>query len=455
MGEDQKNIYIRVKIGMVEILDKEQQYSPDIDLLFYFEPSADELESIRCVNKKLRYKNLHTLDDGTWPFWTPHFDFNAEVGEALVTDESYWIKDGIVYGRKNIIPKLQKRMDQTTFPYDRQILDIELLSNNCHFKPWEKGNDCPKELKLNCDQWHIQGTLQSVADSWDLDRVRMKIERDRNEASSKASIFVYIHREHEYYTLNISVMIFIITFLQAWLPNFAYDESRYNFTLTLVLTQVTFRFVVQGLVPQLSYLMHLDKYILAGYSVLFVRFVLDFWLVTLNNVPLLDENFRCGPHLSTFLSSPGDLPTICLHDFQLTTALAAIWILGTIIFLILPAYMWRTSWNRLEKALEHEKTFDTLFFENGSLVSRSSKVPLAQWLGQHGQNHDEERFPTMLMGDSKNANSRGCKELRGWRIPNAGDERFSLLKAAKMDRSVVTDEESFETDVDSSVVFTV
>merc|ERR1719162_294416 len=117
-------------------------------------------------------------------------------------------------------------MNHTAFPYDRQILDVELLSNNCLFKNWEKNNDCPREIKLNVDKWHIQCELASLADAWDLNRIRLKIEDDEVELSSKASILLYIQREHEYYTFNISITLFLIIILQNWLPNFPYTSSR-------------------------------------------------------------------------------------------------------------------------------------------------------------------------------------------------------------------------------------
>merc|ERR1711862_8257 len=108
---------------------------------------------------------------------------------------------------------------------------------------------------------------------------------DEVELSSKAIILLYIQREHEYYTFNISITIFLIIILQNWLPNFPYNSTRYNFALTLVLTLITFRFVTQSLIPLTSYLKYLEKYILVAFALLMFRFCTDYLLILMYNTP--------------------------------------------------------------------------------------------------------------------------------------------------------------------------
>ena len=167
-------------------------------------------------------------------------------------------------------------------------------------------NDCPHKVKLFYDQQHIQGGLNSLADTWDLNRVRIKVKQsnlfDQNNSkgalslSSKANLFMYIQREPEYYTYNISLMLFFIVLLNCWIVNFPFDESQFDFALNLVLTQIAFRFVILALVPRTSYLIYLDKYMQIGFIFLVVQFIVDWGQILIFSIPSVQagDDFCCG-----------------------------------------------------------------------------------------------------------------------------------------------------------------
>eukprot|EP00546_Thalassionema_frauenfeldii_P009130 CAMPEP_0178920628 /NCGR_PEP_ID=MMETSP0786-20121207/15107_1 /TAXON_ID=186022 /ORGANISM="Thalassionema frauenfeldii, Strain CCMP 1798" /LENGTH=282 /DNA_ID=CAMNT_0020594709 /DNA_START=76 /DNA_END=922 /DNA_ORIENTATION=- len=280
-----REIHVRVKMGMVEMNDVHQHFCPDVDIFFYFKASPRDLRSIKENDKEgesyeddgCEFHSLRKTPFGIWPFWEPHFDFLSEVEPAFITDILIGSKETLSIGRKNILPKIQQRINHTSFPYDRQIIDVVLLSNNCIFKRWDIGNKCPNEQRLSYDEWHVQALLNSLADAWDLERIRIRVEADdkkeMNSMNSKATIFLYVQREYQYYMTNICVMLSLIVMLQTWMPNFPYDESRFDFALQLVLTQIAFRFVTQKLIPSNSYQMYLDWFMLAGFLVLFLRFI--------------------------------------------------------------------------------------------------------------------------------------------------------------------------------------
>jgi len=415
----QPTIHIRMKVGLVNINDIAQQYRPDVNVFFYFKP-IDGASSLQESSTKGKSSNKFEVIKEMDGFWRPKFDFLNEVDEPLVTDESYWInrQDGTVFGRVNMIPTLQKRMNHTAFPYDRQILDVELLSNNCLFKNWERSNDCPREIKLNVDKWHIQGELASLADAWDLNRIRLKIEDDEVELSSKASILLYIQREHEYYTFNISITLFLIIILQNWLPNFPYTSSRYNFALTLVLTLVAFRFVIQNLIPLTSYLKCIEKYMLVAFILLVFRFITDFLLILIHDMPSDPDFEHCGAEIFTFFGGDhSNLPLICVRDLQMTIFLTILWISSTIVFLI--PQIWRQRWESIEKSLVEEKLLETTFWEDGKMVNtkKETELTLSEWLHKHGGIHNEEleRLPSGKNG--LDSSSRNCREVRGWTLP--------------------------------------
>jgi len=508
----ERKVHIRVKLGMAEINDVRQQYRPDVDIFFYYKATPSDMKKIKRSfivdmkgkekkkeeKKKNRmlvstkstrvhdYKNIN-MDDNEWPMWTPHFDFESEVDQVLVTDESYWInmKTRLIFGRKNMVPNLQNRINHTAFPYDRQILHIDLLSNNCLFECWNMHNNCPKELKLFYERWHIQGELNALADAWDLVRVLIKIEKDVKAISSHATLLMYIQREPEYYTYNISIMLFLIVCLQNWILSFPFDESRFDFALNLVLTQIAYRFVVQGLVPRTSYQMYLDKFMLLGFVLLICRFIIDFWLTLSFEIPPAEmgDDFKCGwrtngfhrpLYISNKVCSPssyyysppssnennsssddGDSHPceICEWDLYITISLMIFWFIISIIFLI--PQMWRRSWEEIQDALIEERYLDTMVYEQRDGSKKNS--PELQKKGENGEelekwlenNRDpieiekpddikdykkemkkmvhkrEKKYLTICLDwiwkiccvcccGSKAAESRNCKELRGW-----------------------------------------
>jgi len=504
-----RRIYLRIKLGMIEINDVDQQYRPDVDIFFYYEATEEDKRQMGYSNKNTtnkkknrgRYFHNAMKKDGEWPFWTPHFDFNSEVEEALITDESYWIMSNsdadadadadaddttvFLFGRINMVPKLQNRINHTAFPYDRQILHVELLSNNCCFEHWNRDNDCPRELKLFYDQWHIQGELNSLADTWDLHCVRINIERsDSNNQinayaslSSKANLFMYIQREPEYYTYNISLMLFFIVSLQNWIINFPFDESRFEFALNLVLTQIAFRFVISAIVPRTSYLMYLDKYMQIGFVLLVLRFIIDWGLILAFPIPSVaaGDDFRCGWSVADGkLFDLRSMPSICVGDFYTTLVLFGFWTLGSIFFLF--PQNWRRGWSTVEDAVEEDKLLENTFYEKRRIEDNNTATDnqfcrrqlwsnrdqsIGRWLKENNTETKKKRkIPTLGFKESIKSTlynnncttsiekpfdiiecrdmffekkkksffsfksnkkeggiGRGCKELRGWTEP--------------------------------------
>jgi len=470
MKEDVKglrNVHIRIKLGMIMIDDVAQQYRPDVDIYFYYHANDDdkagpdwETKIANFSNFRGEYQNIDKNESGEWPVWVPHFDFGSEVEEAMITDESFWInREGVIFGRKNWIPKLQNRFNTTAFPFDRQILNIELLSNNCLFQQWSRHNDCPKQQSLFYDLWHIQGELDALADVWDLDRVRMNVNIDVDDVSSQANLLMYIARKPNYYAINISTMLFFIIFLQIYLPFFPYDESRFDFALQLVLTQVAYRFITQTMLPQTGYLMYLDKYMLAGFGILILRFFFDALLILCFEVPEAGpgDDFRCGWKLyrntiqkKLILSSWGSeeadncstateesstscadlpqLPTICKVDMIVTVCIIGAWVLLWTLFLI--PKLFQRSWKQVEESIEEEKLVDTLNFEYGEwIVPPPSELSLGAWLQKHSDRTSVEKLNDIIEDEKvplpksiNNTESRNTKEWRGWTEPPHTDD---------------------------------
>merc|ERR1712125_264475 len=95
-----------------------------------------------------------------------------------------------------------------------------------------------------------------------------------------------------YYIWNIVFVYFLIIFAHAGMIAYPYNETRFDFAMTLALTTVAFKFVTSTLVPKVSYLTYLDRYMLSGLAILGVRFIVDVCLQVFMTVPIGEEGAR-------------------------------------------------------------------------------------------------------------------------------------------------------------------
>lgn len=334
------DVHIRVKLGMVEIDDVNNNYRPDVDVFFYFKASSN----IRYKGSRREGARFENIEK---PSWVPNFDFENEVDEMLVIDECYWIDNdaGLVFGRRNMVPHLQERFDHHAFPFDRQVLDVKLLSDNCLFQSWKKDDgQCPLELRLQDERWQIQGELNALADSWNLKKVTMTINNDENALSSVAHLCTFLERRSKYYMLNIGLVLFLIILAQACMVIYPFNETRFTFTLQLLLVSVAFKFVTQSEIPKINYTMNLDRYIGLGMLVLFARLAVDTYLQATFEVPIGEDGYRgkCDANDEEI--------TICMLDVWATIILTGIWLVVSFYFLILGPCILRPRWKSLTLA---------------------------------------------------------------------------------------------------------
>eukprot|EP00547_Thalassionema_nitzschioides_P003712 CAMPEP_0194216362 /NCGR_PEP_ID=MMETSP0156-20130528/18840_1 /TAXON_ID=33649 /ORGANISM="Thalassionema nitzschioides, Strain L26-B" /LENGTH=138 /DNA_ID=CAMNT_0038945115 /DNA_START=664 /DNA_END=1077 /DNA_ORIENTATION=- len=120
----------------------------------------------------------------------------------------------------------------------------------------------------------------------------MTMHNDENALSSVAQVCIYLERKSKYYILNIGFVLFLINLAQACMIIYPYNETRFTFTLQLVLVSVAFKFVTQSEVPKTSYTMNLDRYMAIGLLILFTRLGVDTYLQATFEVPVGEEGHR-------------------------------------------------------------------------------------------------------------------------------------------------------------------
>lgn len=347
------NVHVCIKLGMVEIDDVAQQFKPDVNVFLYFKPvNSAMLESSISTQEKSVSENVRFINLDEHPSWTPNISFGNKVNETFVIDESYWIdtQTGLVFGRLNMIPHLQTRLDHQSFPFDRQLLNITLLSNNSLFQRWKKSHsDCPVGLRLKEENWQIECEIKTLADTWDLKDVDMEIKKEKNAQSSTAHITVYLQRDSKYYVINIGLVFFLIIMTQSCIFVFPYNETRFDFTITIALAGVALKFCTQSQVPKTNSLMSLDRYMVFGFLMLGMRFFVDACMLYFLDWPIGDGGYRGKCKIMD-----GRL-NICFFDGWITSILSGIWLLASFTYLALGKHILRPQWESLSSRINTKR----------------------------------------------------------------------------------------------------
>jgi hypothetical protein len=96
----------------------------------------------------------------------------------------------------------------------------------------------------------------------DTNNVILELASSRSQRHSKICFTTFVSRKPEYYFFNAYFLIFLITI--SALTIFSVDckmpQSRLQTTYTLLLTSVSFKWVINRQLPTISYLTSLDKY---------------------------------------------------------------------------------------------------------------------------------------------------------------------------------------------------
>mmetsp|Transcript_21173 Transcript_21173/g.34485 ORF Transcript_21173/g.34485 Transcript_21173/m.34485 type:complete len:389 (-) Transcript_21173:20-1186(-) len=339
---------VRFKVGVIDIDDVQQVFKPDVNIFFYYKLEGDKWIDKSNLRGGVRFENL--LEK---PLWVPNFDFSNEVEEPLITDESFWYdsKLDLVFGRINVIPTIQERFDHHKFPFDRQVLDIQLMSNNTELFAWKKARgEYPVELSLKRPEWLVQCELSSMADAWDLFDIQTQISNDPDALSSAVHFLIFLERSSAFYIWNIAFVHFLIISAQTCMFVFPFDESRFDFSMQLALTTVAFKFVTTTLVPKTAYLTSLDSYMLAGLLLLSFRFCGD----TLMQVHF-DLPTDSGSGYKAACENIKEEFTICEMDWYLTGFLTVAWTAISIVYMLFGGRLLRPDWELVNAESRHNE----------------------------------------------------------------------------------------------------
>ena len=210
--------------------------------------------------------------------WTPTFFF-ANMLEMNIVRENYSLNrsDGTVIAVICYVLKIKEILELSRFPFDRQVLKLDISSYRCHIEPWneEKYNREPSFVTPHVTSAGFYNAM------WTLERYDAEI---NNNLLSEHVLYVrlYASRNPRFYMINFGTVNFLIVVLSLTTTAVAHENyhDRASITLTLLLTGVAFKFVVTNYVPPTKYVTLLDQYMLLGLVILgvvaFENYVVSF-----------------------------------------------------------------------------------------------------------------------------------------------------------------------------------
>lgn len=240
----------------------------EVTLLLYLKWIAPELKAAveaSVPDDKGEYQNLN-VD------WTTEFDPKVKFVNAIEHEMEYektWVHhisergDPVVWKYQRYKGRFYHNMNLRKFPFDSQdlmvVIDTHLTTSECVLV---KRDDVPmsfsgKEFQL--PEWEFMKPMS-----------QSDVKQSPTPSAgvylrfSKFILNIPVRRRSGYYFYNVFGTALMLCFLQAigfCLPTTAI-EGRLGVMLTLVLTQLAFKFAIMDRLPRVHYLSTMDKYMM-------------------------------------------------------------------------------------------------------------------------------------------------------------------------------------------------
>ncbi|CAF1090090.1 unnamed protein product [Rotaria sp. Silwood1] len=299
LPQDKTNIrMIRIRlifihIGEIDTLN--EKYQADI----YYEARWFEILNIKLLDldtqqrSQLLDENISIRLNELNPkiYWTPHLFIENEIGQIGKQDTWFTIKKSVTGNIEPTSPSLIRleicehrrirgvfweKLELNHFPADVQDLTVSISTmhhiENCLLVPDEQlRSSINREAFFDQQEWKL---YEHVATESRQTTEEYSFENDNNGIDQKKhSVLAFTCRAARrpgYYYWNGFCLIFLITVCSFCIFSIPPDlpQSRLQITCTLLLTSVTFRWVVNRSLPTISYLTTLDKYAIISIIIL-------------------------------------------------------------------------------------------------------------------------------------------------------------------------------------------
>eukprot|EP00112_Aurelia_sp_Birch-Aquarium-sp1_P018379 Seg4379.1 transcript_id=Seg4379.1/GoldUCD/mRNA.D3Y31 product="Cys-loop ligand-gated ion channel" protein_id=Seg4379.1/GoldUCD/D3Y31 len=256
---DMVDAFVRISIVNVGDIDTVKQ---EFDCEFYL--------SIRWAEPRLEYdmETKAVIEKG--PRWGPSIFFANLLQHDLYEMNQVVKFPEMAYNSPEIMlyfhirGKFKQVFDVRSFPFDYQTLNIKMTAR-CSIDTVTFSKDPVRDDTIRTanfaskNEWDLQQHVLTE------DSTTMVEEGSTDNVFSVYNINLHAMRYSAHYLYNIALIMNLITALT--FTSYTVDASspadRLSITLTLLLTSVALKYVVNGYVPQVAYLTLLDKFIIS------------------------------------------------------------------------------------------------------------------------------------------------------------------------------------------------
>ncbi|CAF0969431.1 unnamed protein product [Rotaria sordida] len=274
-------------IHIAEIDTLNEKYQADI----YYEARWFELISIKSLDldqqqrSQLLNENIPIRLNDLNPkiYWIPQLFIENEIGQIGKQDTWFTIKKSIIGNHEPLSPSMIRleicehrrirgvfweKLELNHFPADVQDLTVSISTmhhiENCLLVPDEQlRSSINREAFFDQQEWklyeHVATESRQTQEEYSFENDNSGIEQKKH---SVLAFTCRAARRPGYYYWNGFCLIFLITVCSFCIFSIPPDlpQNRLQITCTLLLTSVTFRWVVNRSLPTISYLTTLDKY---------------------------------------------------------------------------------------------------------------------------------------------------------------------------------------------------
>lgn len=260
---DKVAVFIRVvflKIGEIDTL--KENFAADAYIQARWrEPQFDNQRDIN-------------IDEIEWEkYWNPKLYVENNLGEPK---ETIWQTilfnqkgEAMVYERRRIKGCFLENLELDEFPFDTQDLTLTVTSERSEAEiELEEDNSEISSINVQSFVDEQEWRLHSHVETWK--RVTTRIYQNSKYKHAALSTSCRASRRPGFFIWNIFlVMLFICSLAFAtFTVELALPQNRLQLSFILLLTTITFKFVVSQTLPRISYLTYLDKYILTSMGIL-------------------------------------------------------------------------------------------------------------------------------------------------------------------------------------------
>jgi len=188
------------------------------------------------------------------------------IGEPMFR---YNAKNGVVSETIHFKATLSEEMELERFPFDRQYLTLRMCIRTKEFHCLSSPPDyVPNRLNMRS---MVSFTSSPSVSGWTSYAPVVGFSQAAGQSEDlRITASLRVERQYSYWLYNFLFAVFIIVGMAPIAFAIGADAiaERMGIVLTLLLTLVTFKFVIAAEVPKISTLTLLDKYILLGYCML-------------------------------------------------------------------------------------------------------------------------------------------------------------------------------------------